>query len=78
MALMSSSYSGVFCNNYKSYLFYQAGREAQERAKREREKSEMDLELDFLAPYLAKFGDNELTREQAMHVRDECLDSIKV
>jgi hypothetical protein len=56
----------------------QAGREAQEKAKREREKSEVDLELDFLAPFLAKFGDTELTRQQAMQVRDDCLESIKV
>ena len=38
----------------------------------------MDLELDFLAPFLAKFGDTELTRQQAMKVRDDCLESIKV
>jgi hypothetical protein len=56
----------------------QAGREAQEKAKRERERSEVDLELDFLAPFLAKFGDTELTRQQAMKVRDDCLESIKV
>ena len=66
------SHKGILLSGLKE------GREAQERAKREREKSEMDLELDFLAPFLAKFGDEELTREQAMHVRDECLESIKV
>ena len=39
----------------------------------------MDLELDFLAPYLQRFPDiNSMTRQQAMEVRDECLNDIRV
>ena len=38
--------------------------------KREQERSEVDLELDFLAPFLAKYSSLEgLTRQQAMKVR---------
>jgi hypothetical protein len=39
----------------------------------------MDLELDFLSPYLQRYPDiNSLTRAQAMEVRDECLNNIRV
>ena len=53
------------------------GREALEREQREREKSEVDLELDFLAPFLVKYDLNQMTRQKALQVRDECLESIK-
>ena len=59
------------------YSIYQSGRERQERERKEREKSEVDLELDFLGPFLAKYP-NDLTREQALQVREDCLISIKV
>ena len=53
------------------------GREALEREQKEREKSEVDLELDFLAPFLVKYDLNQMTRQKALQVRDECLESIK-
>lgn len=53
------------------------GREAMEREQREREKSEVDLELDFLAPFLVKCDMSQMTRQRALQVRDECLESIK-
>ena len=53
------------------------GREALEREQRERERSEVDLELDFLAPFLVKYDVNQMTRQMALQVRDECLESIK-
>lgn len=38
----------------------------------------MDLELDFLAPYLERFPNvNALTRAQAIEIRDECLNNIR-
>ena len=55
----------------------QRGRETQERERREREKSELDLELDFLAPFLVKYDMSQMTRQKALQVRDECLESIK-
>ena len=55
----------------------QRGRETQERERREREKSEVDLELDFLAPFLVKYDVSQMTRQKALQVRDECLESIK-
>ena len=48
-----------------------------EREQREREKSEVDLELDFLAPFLVKCDMSQMTRQRALQVRDECLESIK-
>ena len=53
------------------------GREALEREKKEREKSEVDLELDFLAPFLVKYDMSQMNRQKALQVRDECLESIK-
>ena len=53
------------------------GREALEREQRERERSEVDLELDFLAPFLVKYDMSQMTRQKALQVRDECLESIK-
>ena len=55
----------------------QRGRETQDRERREREKSEVDLELDFLAPFLVKYDVSQMTRQKALQVRDECLESIK-
>lgn len=61
----------------KRNIRVQKGREAQEKERREREKSEVDLELDFLAPFLVKYGGTEaMTRKVALQVRDECLESI--
>ena len=38
--------------------------------------SQVDLELDFLAPFLVKHGGEEaLTRKVALQVRDEYLDA---
>ena len=37
----------------------------------------MDLELDFLAPFLVKYDVSQMTRQKALQVRDECLESIK-
>ena len=42
------------------------GREALEREQRERERSEVDLELDFLAPFLVKYDVNQMTRQMAL------------
>ena len=44
------------------------GREALEREQRERERSEVDLELDFLAPFLVKYDVNQMTRQMALQV----------
>ena len=38
----------------------------------------MDLELDFLAPYLERFQDMSLTRAQAREIRDECLQNVQM
>ena len=45
------------------------GREALEREQRERERSEVDLELDFLAPFLVKYDVNQMTRQMALQVK---------
>ena len=45
------------------------GREALEREQKEREKSEVDLELDFLAPFLVKYDLNQMTRDQMEKLR---------
>ena len=44
------------------------GREALEQEKKEREKSEVDLELDFLAPFLVKYDIAEMNRQKALKV----------
>ena len=53
------------------------GRELIEREQKEREMSEVDLELDFLAPFLVKYDMSQMNRQRALQVRDECLESIK-
>ena len=46
------------------------GRQEQENAARKREEDVMDLELDFLAPYLKRFPDvNSLSKAQALGIQ---------
>ena len=46
------------------------GRQEQENAARKREEDVMDLELDFLAPYLQRFPDvNSLSKAQALGIQ---------
>lgn len=46
---------------------------------RKKEESILDLELDFLGPYFQRYPDvTSLTRAQAMEIRDECLNNIRV
>ena len=54
------------------------GRKEQEQLAKRKEESVMDLELDFLAPYIERYPDvNSLSKSQALEVRDECLIHIK-
>lgn len=54
------------------------GRREQEQLAKRKEESVMDLELDFLAPYLERYPDmNSLSKSQAIEVRDECLGHIR-
>ncbi len=62
---------------FQNIFSLQSGRDRQERERKEREKSEVDLELDFLAPFLAKYP-ADVTYQQALSVREECVISIKV
>jgi hypothetical protein len=54
------------------------GRHEKAKIQSEKEKSVLDIELDFLAPYLERFSDAEsLTKTQATQIRDDCLINIK-
>ena len=56
----------------------QKGRLEQEQTARRKEESILDLELDFLAPYLQRHPDvTSLSRAQALEIRDECLNNIR-
>lgn len=75
----------VWARKFESLIFFrkrnthvQKGRLEQEQQARKKEESILDLELDFLAPYLQRYPDvNSLTRAQAMEIRDECLANIR-
>ena len=44
----------------------------------EERKRRTDLELDYLAPFLAQIGDPEkLTRKQAYQLKEDCLADLK-
>ncbi len=55
------------------------GRQEKEKAIKVQQKSVVDLELDYLAPYLERYADSadSLTKTQAMEVRDECLRNVR-
>ena len=60
----------VFIYDTKRNLSVQKGRREKERASKEQQESIVDLELDYLAPYLERFPDVEsITTAQALEVR---------
>ena len=53
-------------------------REDVERKQREEEEARKEMQLDYLAPFLAQLGNPErLTRDDAKKVRDTCLKDLK-
>ncbi|XP_055001900.1 dynein regulatory complex subunit 7 [Sorex araneus] len=53
-------------------------REAMERVMHEEHLRQVETQLDYLAPFLAQLPPGEkLTRWQALHVKDECLNDFK-
>ena len=51
---------------------------AQDRQQKEDELRKREMELDYLAPFLARIGTPEkLTRNDASKVREECLGDLK-
>ena len=53
-------------------------REELERLQEEEKKRRQDLEIDFLAPFLAQMGDPEkINRKQAYQLKEECLADLK-
>ena len=59
----------VFIFDTKRNLSVQKGRRQKERASKEQQESIVDLELDYLAPYLERFPDVEsITKAQALEV----------
>jgi len=50
----------------------------QERQLLEEKMRREEMEVDFLAPFLAQMGDPEkLTKEQAFTLKDQCLADLK-
>lgn len=50
----------------------------QERQELEEKKRREEMELDYLAPFLAQIGDpQKLSRQEAMKLRDDCLSDLK-
>ncbi|KAK0082261.1 hypothetical protein PV325_010761 [Microctonus aethiopoides] len=51
---------------------------AQEELLRAQSKREIEKEVDYLEPYLARLGNpKKLTKAQALQIRDECLNDFK-
>ena len=56
----------------------QRGRQEQELMNKRRQESIVDLEMDFLAPYLQRFPDiNSLTKAQAMEVKTSWIPDLQ-
>ncbi len=50
----------------------------QEKKQREEEMRKRDMELDYLAPFLARIGDpKKLERQDAYKIKEECLQDLK-
>lgn len=59
---------------YYVYLWWRL----QERQQLEEKKRREEMELDYLAPFLAQIGDPEkLTRQEAMKLKEDCLSDLK-
>ena len=69
MKELSANDMDVWVFDTKRNSNVQRGRQEQEMLNKRRQESIVDLEMDFLAPYLQKFPDiNSLTKAQAMEV----------
>ena len=45
----------------------------------EEKKRREEMELDYLAPFLAQIGDpDKLTRQQALKLKEDCLADLKM
>ena len=50
----------------------------QERQQLEEKMRKQEMEIDYLAPFLAQIGDPEkITRQQANKLKDDCLTDLK-
>ena len=52
----------------------------QERQQKEDDLRKRDMELDYLAPFLARIGNpapEDLSRNDALKVKEECLNDLK-
>ena len=50
----------------------------QEQKQREEEIRKRDMELDYLAPFLARIGDpKKLEKQDAFKIKEECLQDLK-
>ena len=55
-----------------------ASQTKQERLQEEEKKRREDMEIDFLAPFLAQIGDPEkINRKQAYQLKEDCLADLK-
>lgn len=69
MKELSANEMEVWVFDTKRNPHVKRGRQEQEMAARHREQSVLDLELDFLAPYLERFPDvGSMSRAQAIEV----------
>ena len=69
MKELSANHMDVWLFDIKRNVRVKRGRQDQEQAKRDRERSMMDLEIDILAPYIERYSDLEsLTKSQVMAV----------
>ena len=74
MKELSANDMDVWVFDTKRNSNVQRGRQEQEMLNKRRQESIVDLEMDFLAPYLQKFPDiNSLTKAQAMEVISNIL-----
>ena len=79
MKELSANDMEVWLYDVKRNQAVKRGRQEQERAAKVREESVLDLEIDFLAPYLQRFAHHEtLSKSQALEIRDECLKNVKI
>ena len=50
----------------------------QERLQEEEKKRREDMEIDYLAPFLAQIGDpDKINRQQAFKLKEDCLADLK-
>ena len=50
----------------------------QERLQEEEKKRREDMEIDYLAPFLAQIGDpDKINRQQAFRLKEDCLADLK-